>query len=120
MDETESVTRWESQMRKGALELAVLATLWSGARYGLEILQALAERGLEVNEGTIYPLLNRLRRDELVVTEWIEGELGHPRKYYELTSDGREIAREMSRRWRSFTGSLRSLLAPVTEEKIDA
>jgi PadR family transcriptional regulator PadR len=115
----ESLLRWEAQMKKGCLELAVLAALWDQARYGLEILSFLEGEDLEVSEGTLYPLLNRLHRDGLVITDWVEGDLGHPRRYYELTSVGRDLARSMSSRWRAFTDSLRSLLTPLTKEKTD-
>src|SRR5260221_14596706 len=81
---------WEAQIRKGWLEVAILATLWSGRRYGLEIIRALEERSdLVVAEGTVYPVLTRLRNDGLVDAEWEESDSGHPRKYYSLTTAGR-------------------------------
>src|SRR3954467_14916854 len=81
--------KWETQLRKGGLGLAVLATLWRGRLYGLEILRRLdSEAGLTVPEGTIYPLLNRLKTEGLVASEWVEA-AGHPRKYYSLTDLGR-------------------------------
>src|SRR5579862_6430208 len=88
---SESSERWEVQMRKGCLEMAVLASLWYGRLYGLEILRILErDSQLVLAEGTIYPLLNRLGLEGLVQSEWVEAEAGHPRKYYELTPAGRE------------------------------
>ena len=89
-----SLDRWEVQLRKGSLGLAVLATLWGERLYGLEILRRLeAEGGLSVPEGTIYPLLTRLRKEQLVTTFWRESESGPPRRYYELTDAGWRISR---------------------------
>jgi len=64
--------KWEVQLRKGCLELAILATLWDGRRYGLEILRRLeSDSDLVVSEGTVYPLLSRLKALELVRSEWV-------------------------------------------------
>jgi len=106
--------RWEIQLRKGTLDLAVLASLWPGPAYGLEILRTL-ERGasLVVPEGTIYPLLNRLKGEGLLRSEWKESDAGHPRKYYALTRSGRLRVQEMGRIWALFSASLNELLTPV-------
>lgn len=111
-----SVDKWEAQLRKGGLELAILAALWHEARYGLEVLRTLAAQDLQVTEGTVYPLLNRLRREELVSTEWVESSDGPPRKYYSLTPAGRERIRSMATRWQAFNRSLSSLLEAITKE----
>lgn len=110
----DEIGKWETQLRKGGLGLAVLATLWSGRLYGLEMLRRLeAEAGLSVPEGTIYPLLNRLKSEGLVVSEWVEADAGHPRKYYALTDLGRARAREMAGAWRNFAQGLDRLLGPL-------
>ena len=106
--------KWETQLRKGGLGLAVLATLWNGQLYGLEMLRRLdAVAGLAVPEGTIYPLLNRLKSEGLVASEWVEADAGHPRKYYSLTHRGRGRVRDMAGAWKSFAGGLDRLLAPL-------
>jgi PadR family transcriptional regulator PadR len=110
--------KWEIQLRKGSLELAILASLWGERLYGLEILRRLEDgSGLTVPEGTVYPLLTRLRDDGLVAAEWVEGEAAHPRKYYRLTPKGRRQAQHMQRSWSSFAGSLERLLAPLRKEE---
>ena len=110
--------KWEAQLRKGSLELAVLASLWGGKLYGLEILRRLEnDSALIVAEGTVYPLLTRLKVLGLVASEWVESDSGHPRKYYWLTSPGRQRAQEMARIWRRFSASLSDLLAPLGKEK---
>ena len=104
-------------MRKGCLELAVLGTLWSGKQYGLEILSRLErESELVVSEGTVYPLLARLKEDGLLLSEWVEAEAGHPRKYYRLTAAGRRQAMKMASVWSRFAGSLTALLTPILKE----
>jgi PadR family transcriptional regulator PadR len=110
----DSADKWEVQLRKGSLELAILAALWGGRLYGLEILRHL-ENGsdLVVAEGTVYPLLTRLRTLGLVESVWVESDSGHPRKYYSLTAAGRERALEMGRTWARFAASLNNLVAPL-------
>jgi PadR family transcriptional regulator PadR len=112
--QAENREKWEVQLRKGSLELAILAALWNGQLYGLEILRHLETNSdLVVVEGTIYPLLNRLRGLGLVESQWVESDSGHPRKYYRLTPAGRQRALEMSRTWTRFSTSMHNLLTPL-------
>jgi PadR family transcriptional regulator PadR len=118
--EIESADNWERQVRKGWLELAILASLWKEKLYGLDILRRLENHSdLILAEGTIYPILNRLKADGLVDSRWVEGEAGHPRKYYSLTAAGRRRAVAMARYASSFLSSIDALIAPLleTEEK---
>jgi PadR family transcriptional regulator PadR len=111
----DAADKWEIQLRKGCLELAVLAALWDGKRYGLEILRRLeAESDLVVSEGTVYPLLSRLKASGLVRSEWVESDAGHPRKYYALTPAGKQRVSEMADVWARFSLSMTSLLGPLT------
>jgi len=106
--------KWEVQVRKGSLELAILAVLWPGRLYGLEILRRLAEgSALIVPEGTVYPLLNRLKTEGLLASEWVEADAGHPRKYYKLTASGRRRAVQMAEFWFTFSANLDGLIAPL-------
>jgi len=115
---TELEDKWEVQLRKGCLELAILASLWKGRLYGLELLRALEkESDLVITEGTVYPLLSRLRNEGLLDSEWVEAELGHPRKYYRLTSAGRRKALMMARIWSKFSAKLDDLLKPLLKEE---
>ena len=105
---------WEAQIRKGSLELAILASLWHSRLYGLEILRSLSEKSqLDVAEGTLYPILSRLKAEGLLQSEWVEAEAGHPRKYYWLTAPGRRRAREMAESWHTFAASLADLVQPL-------
>lgn len=110
--------KWEVQLRKGCLELAILAALWGGKLYGLEVLRRLErDSDLIVSEGTVYPLLSRLKALGLVESEWVESEGGHPRKYYALTAAGRKRAQEMAAIWAKFSSSMSRLLVPLAEGK---
>lgn len=105
------------QLRKGCLELAILASLWEKRLYGLEILRRLADGSdLVIAEGTVYPLLSRLKAEGLLDSEWVEADAGHPRKYYRLTSRGRRRAVEMARVWAEFSASLGALVVPLRKE----
>jgi len=116
--ESEAPDKWEVQLRKGCLELAILASLWGGRLYGLEIIRKLeSDSELTVSEGTVYPLLSRLKALGLVQSEWVESEAGHPRKYYALTAPGKQRALEMTRIWSRFSSSLDLLLAPLGPAK---
>ena len=91
MDENMAdLEKWRGQMRKGFLELCVLALLDSrGTAYGLDLMEGLGQAGVEVGEGTLYPLLARMTREESLSAEWETPDKGHPRKYYKLTQAGR-------------------------------
>jgi PadR family transcriptional regulator PadR len=87
-----------TQLRKGILELAVMGVLYREKHYGYSLVRALTETGsISLKEGTIYPILARLDRDGLVRSEWVESDQGPPRKYYELTSSGRQLFDELSK-----------------------
>ena len=92
-----------AQMRRGTLEYCVLALLRNERRYGFDIVRALGEvDGMGTSEGTIYPLLSRLRRDGLVKTTWEESPAGPPRRYYELTAAGQEALDGFVEEWTRF------------------
>lgn len=116
--EGEQGDRWEAQLRKGALEMAALASLWQGRLYGLEIIRFLESHSrLVLSEGTIYPILSRLKAEGMLTSEWVEAEAGHPRKYYALTEAGRERLRAMAAAWTAFVEGLSRLLEPVLTAK---
>jgi len=104
------IESWRSQLRKGSLELAVLVALQKKSRYGLELVDHLNQLRLGIGEGSIYPLLARLKADKKVETEWIEEEVGHAHKYYRLTNKGRAICRLMVTAWREFDKAVNRLL----------
>ena len=88
-----------SQMRKGILEYCVLLLLSRGKAYPSDIINMLSEASLIVVEGTLYTLLNRLRKEGKLSYEWQESTMGPPRKYYFITSTGEKTLIEMSKAW---------------------
>lgn len=103
-----------TQLRRGALEYCVLALLRGGQRYGFDLVRELsAADGLLTSEGTIYPLLSRLRREGLVTTTWQESDAGPPRRYYALTADGSSALDRFIEDWRRFRDGVDTVLGLV-------
>jgi PadR family transcriptional regulator, regulatory protein PadR len=101
-----------SQLRRGVLEFCVLALLRDEERYGFEIVRALSEAGgLVTTEGTLYPLLGRLRKEGTVETTWRESPSGPPRRYYRLTPTGRSLLAAFTDEWARFRDSVDILLS---------
>jgi PadR family transcriptional regulator len=92
-----------AQMRRGTLQYCVLALLADDERYGFDLVRGLAEMdGMVTSEGTIYPLLSRLRRDGLVESTWQESLTGPPRRYYRLTKAGQAALEGFRLEWGRF------------------
>jgi len=106
-----------AQMRRGTLQYCVLALLASEERYGFDLVRALAEAdGMVTTEGTIYPLLARLRRDGLVASTWRESSSGPPRRYYRLTSAGEAALQSFRGEWTRFRDAVDHFVAK--EERV--
>jgi PadR family transcriptional regulator PadR len=100
-----------SQLRRGAIKYCVLALLQDGDMYGFELTRSLADAGgLVTSEGTVYPLLARLRHEGLVTTTWQESAQGPPRRYYRLTDAGREALAGFRQEWHRFRDSIDTVL----------
>lgn len=110
-DVHKEVQAWCSQLRKGSLEFAVLLALRKQRRYGMELVDLLKKVKLGMSEGSIYPLLSRLRAEKKVKTEWVDSEAGHAHKYYELTETGRATLKAMSEAWDNFNEAFDRLIA---------
>ncbi len=89
----------KSQMRKGMLEYCIMLLLRHRASYASDIIARLKEARLIVVEGTLYPLLTRLKKDGLLSYEWQESTQGPPRKYYALTAEGEATLSELDKAW---------------------
>lgn len=96
------------ELRRGLIVLAILAQL-EEEHYGYALREELLEQGLEVPEGTLYPLLRRLESQGLLESRWQTGD-GRPRRYYRTSARGREALVAMSREWRSLVGVLERLV----------
>ena len=99
----------ETQMRKGMLTYCVLLLLKDGKVYTSEIIRALRQAELIVVEGTLYPLLSRLAKDELLAYEWQESEQGPPRKYYWFTEEGKKMLAELRTNYHKLHASINTL-----------
>jgi PadR family transcriptional regulator PadR len=100
-----------AQMRRGAIEYCVLALLRGRERYGFELVRDLsAADGLVTSEGTVYPLLTRLRREGLVDTTWQESSQGPPRRYYTITNEGNLALQSFVDQWTRFRSSVDRML----------
>ncbi|MFT5226816.1 MAG: PadR family transcriptional regulator PadR [Polaribacter sp.] len=110
MDE-DSFPKWQSQLRKGYLELCVLAALnQKRTSYGFELLQLFQQANVEVNEGTLYPLLNRMHKNGWLESNWVTPqETGHPRRHYQLSKAGTKLLPDMLAKNQQNQNSLKNL-----------
>jgi len=99
-EQEKTIENAQVQMRKGILEFAILLLINKGKIYANDILLKLKEANLVVVEGTIYPLLSRLKNSELVDYTWEESKSGPPRKYYILTEKGKEFLSQCDKQWK--------------------
>jgi len=98
-----------SGIRKGLLEFLLLQIIATGKVYVADILKQLSDTEFATQEGTLYPLLSKMRREGLLDYEWKESEAGPPRKYYELTAKGREQRRETLEYWAKINETVKRL-----------
>ncbi len=97
------------QFKKGVLELCVLVLLDKKDRYGYELVQKISNQ-IEISEGTVYPLLRRLTKEEYFTTYLKESTEGPPRKYYTLTDKGRDYLHELLAEWNQFSNGVNQLI----------
>ena len=105
-----NVENAKSQMRKGFLEFPVLLIIGAKPTYAPDILKQLKKANLLVVEGTLYPLLSRLKRSGLVEYEWQESKSGPPRKMYTITEQGKEVLQQLEASWKSLDTSVNTLI----------
>jgi PadR family transcriptional regulator PadR len=114
MDE---LSEWNSQLRRGVLELSILALIDQGPQYGYEIVTRLAAvPQLAAGEGTVYPLLRRLKKDGVLETFWQESAAGPPRQYYKLTARGQEALSGMRREWQQLIQAVGTFVTGGNEQ----
>lgn len=104
-----------TQYKKGVLPMCVLSILKKQDCYGYQ-LSALISKEINVSEGTIYPLLKRMRTEELVSTYLKESDEGPPRKYYRMTEEGQKKYLELKEEWEEFTGKINNLISEDEDE----
>jgi PadR family transcriptional regulator PadR len=103
-----------AQLRRGVIGPCILALLANGSKYGLQLVRELDESGqLLSSQGTVYPLLSRLLESGLVASRWEVGDSERPRRYYDITVEGRRELKEFGADWAQFASSVDTLLATV-------
>ena len=108
-----------TELRRGVVEHCVLALIGEGESYAFDIVRALAARDLVTSEGTIYPLLARMRREGLVTTSWRESSAGPPRRYYRVTDRGRRALVVFTVEWTRIRKVVDGLLKPGTTAEVN-
>lgn len=108
MGDTDTFGKLELELRRGVVVLATLSQL-GAPRYGYELRQALADKGMVIEEGTLYPLLRRLETQGLLNSEW-KIEDGPPRRYYSLNTNGRNLLGKLTESWRAMNDAMNRLL----------
>lgn len=118
VDTDDGQDRWQVQLRKGALELVILAALRDRPVYGLALLRHLQQLPTTaITEGTLYPLLDRLKREELLSANWVQRGETRPRKYYQLTPKGEQKLATLTRAWQQSVADINTLMATPVESE---
>ncbi|HET8573096.1 MAG TPA: PadR family transcriptional regulator [Edaphocola sp.] len=104
-----TIDNTQSQMRKGILEFCILAVMREREAYPSEIITALKEAQLQILEGTLYPLLSRLKNAGLLSYRWEESPSGPPRKYFSLTEEGHRFYQELEITWQQLAEAVNTL-----------
>lgn len=105
-----NIENTKAQMRKGILELCILSTIAKKQTYSSEILNRLKESRLLVVEGTLYPLLTRLKNASLLDYKWEESKSGPPRKYFTITKEGKTFLKELNVSWGELSQAVDTLI----------
>ena len=108
------LTNIKSQMRKGLLEYCILSIISRGEAYASDILETLKKAELLVVEGTIYPLLTRMKNEGLLSYRWQESTEGPPRKYYSLTEDGEKLLEQLDAEWQSIYHAIHQITNKIS------
>lgn len=108
MADTDAFGKLELELRRGAVVLAALSQLQT-PRYGYALRQALADKGMPIEEGTLYPLLRRLEAQGVLESEW-KIEDGPPRRYYAVNAEGKALLKKLTVAWRGINGAMDRLL----------
>ena len=98
-----------SQMRKGVLEFCILSVIQQGEAYPSDIIDKMRAANLNIFEGTLYPLLTRLKNAEMLTYRWVESNSGPPRKYFLLTEKGKAFYKELEQTWNELSNAVNAL-----------
>jgi PadR family transcriptional regulator len=104
-----NIENTQSQMRKGILEFCILSVIRRGEAYPSDIVEEMRGANLQILEGTLYPLLTRLKNAEMLTYRWVESNSGPPRKYFSLTGKGEAFYRELELTWNELSNGVNAL-----------
>ena len=104
-----NIENTQSQMRKGILEYCILSVIRRGEVYPSDIVDEMKEANLHILEGTLYPLLTRLKNAEMLSYRWVESSSGPPRKYFSLTEKGEAFYKELEQTWQELSNGVNAL-----------
>ena len=110
-----NIENTQSQMRKGILEFCILSIIRRGEAYPSDIVDEMRGCNLQILEGTLYPLLTRLKNSEMLSYRWVESNSGPPRKYFMLTEKGEAFYNELEQTWNELSNAVNAL-ANKTED----
>lgn len=99
----------QSQMRKGVLEFCILSVIKKGEVYPSDIVEIMKSAGLQILEGTLYPLLTRLKNADLLTYRWVESNSGPPRKYFLMTDKGLQFYAELETTWKELADAVHNI-----------
>lgn len=114
---------WTAELKKGTVQLGILALLAEGRRYGFEIIEELKGKThgyLDLKEGTLYPALHRLEKQGLLEAEWVIQATGAPRKYYSITPEGLRSLEGARAEWKLMVSGLEAVVSPAGPEAMEA
>lgn len=104
-----NIDNTQSQMRKGILEFCILSVIKRGEAYPSDIIEEMKSAGLHILEGTLYPLLTRLKNSDMLTYRWEESSSGPPRKYFSLTKKGEQFYKELEQTWNELSNAVNTL-----------
>ena len=114
-----NIENTQSQMRKGILEFCILSIIRRGEAYPSDIVEEMRTTGLHILEGTLYPLLTRLKNAEMLTYRWVESNSGPPRKYFSLTPKGEAFYKELEQTWQELANGVNALANKNSNEPLN-
>ena len=114
-----NIENTQSQMRKGVLEFCILSIIQRGEAYPSDIIEEMKKAHLNILEGTLYPLLTRLKNADLLAYRWVESSGGPPRKYFSLTEKGAAFYKELETTWREMSDSVERVIGNRKVEEVE-
>ncbi|MFZ9239751.1 MAG: PadR family transcriptional regulator [Chitinophagaceae bacterium] len=114
-----NIENTQSQMKKGVLEFCILSIIRRGEAYPSDIIEEMKKADLHILEGTLYPLLTRLKNADLLSYRWVESPSGPPRKYFSLTDKGLSFYAELEATWRGMADAVEKVIQSKEQEKRD-